>query len=620
MRVATDDFISGGGTSTPTRTAATSVARAPYRRAFGLLRPYWRRLTLGVLLLALTNLVTLAMPLGLQQLIDRVFAYHDLTLLNLVTLGLLALFLLRAVLDAAQSYLISSTSQRLIANLRVQLFDHLTRLSLSYYDERRVGEVLSRVTNDVTQLTTLNDNVVPLLGQVITLVGSIVIVFALNWRLTLITLVAVPPTFIIISILGRRIWADSSEIQESLAQATGILDESLGAVRVVKAFARERHEFRRFSASIATLLRISLRRARAQSFVGPLIGFVGFSAVLLVIWFGGREALAGRLTSGDLVAFILYLTLVIGPISALSGVFTQTQAALASAARVFAVLDTPVDPSEASATLPDLSPLSGRISFDHVSFAYAPDRPVLSDVSFEVAPGRVVALVGPSGAGKTTLLNLLLRLYERSGGAIRLDGHDITAVNIVSLREQVALVPQEPTLFSGSVAENIRFGRLDASDAEIEAAARAANAPDFVQRLPQGYATVIGERGVKLSAGQRQRVAIARAILRNPRILLLDEATAALDNVSEALVQDALNRLMRDRTTLVVAHRLSTVQDADSILALDHGAIVEQGTHSELLARGGLYAQLYTRALTEETQTPAEPQEIAVGAREQPNG
>ena len=581
---------------------ATPAQRASYRRAFGLLRPYWRQLTLGCFLLALTNAVTLVMPLGLQQLIDHVFKQRDMALLNLVTLGLLGLFIVRAILDAAQNYLISSAGQRMTANLRTQLFDHLTRLPLSYYDERRVGETLSRVTNDVTQIATLNDNIIPLLGQVITLVGSIGIVFALNWRLTLITLVTVPPTILIISTLGRRIWSDSAEAQEALAQSTGILDESLGAVRVVKAFARERHEFRRFSQSIATLLRVTLRRARAQALVSPLIGFIGFSAVLLVIWFGGREVLAGRLTSGELVAFILYLCFVIGPLAALSGVFTQTQAALASAARVFAVLDTPADLTEASAALPNLPHLAGRVTFDRVAFSYAPDRPVLRAVSFDVAPGQVVALVGPSGAGKTTLLNLALRLYERTAGAILLDGHDIAQVNIVSLRDQIALVPQEPTLFSGSVAENIRFGRLDASQEEIEAAARAANAHDFTVALPQGYQTVIGERGVKLSAGQRQRVAIARAILRNPRILLLDEATAALDNVSEAQVQEALNRLMAGRTTLVVAHRLTTVQDADNILTLDHGEIVEQGTHAELLARGGLYAQLYNRALTAETE------------------
>ncbi len=573
--------------------------RAPYRRAFGLLRPYWRRLLAGGALLTLTNLVTLAMPLGLQQMIDHVFSQHDAALLNLVALGLLALFLARAALDAAQNYLISSTGQRLTADLRTRLFDRLSRLPLAWYDERRVGEVLSRVTNDVTQIATLNDNIIPLAGQIVTLVGSIAIVFALNWRLTLITLAAVPPAAILVSVLGRRIWSDSGEAQEALAQSTGVIDESLSSIRVVKAFARERYEVERFGESMARLLRVSLRRARWQALVGPVIGFVGFGAVLLVIWFGGREVLAGRLTSGELVAFIIYLTFVIGPLAALSGVFSQTQAAMAAAARAFAILDTPVDTTEWSDDLPDLPATRGRVAFDHVSFSYSPDRPILHDVTFEAAPGQVVALVGPSGAGKTTLLNLLLRLYERDGGHILIDGADIASVNIASLRAQTALVPQEPTLFSGSVADNIRFGRLDASDEEIEVAARAANAHEFIARLPQTYQTLVGDRGVKLSAGQRQRIAIARAILRDPRILLLDEATAALDNVSEALVQDALNRLMRDRTTLVVAHRLTTIQDADRILVLDRGQIVEQGRHDDLLALGGLYAQLYNRDLSE---------------------
>ncbi|HEX9036651.1 MAG TPA: ABC transporter ATP-binding protein [Ktedonobacterales bacterium] len=573
--------------------------RAPYRRALGLLRPYWRRLLAGALLLMVTNVVTLSMPLGLQQLIDQVFTHHDERLLNLVALGLLAVFVARSALDTVQNYLISSAGQRLTTDLRVRLFDRLSRLPLTYYDERRTGEILSRVTNDVTQIATLNDNVIPLAGQIVTLVGSIAIVLALNWRLTLITLVAVPPAAILVSILGRRIWSDSGEAQEALAQSTGVIDESLSSIRAVKAFARERYEVARFQRSMAEVLRVSLRRARWQAFVGPAVGLIGFGAVLLVIWFGGREVLAGRLTSGQLVAFIIYLMFVIGPLAALSGVFAQTQAAMAAAARAFAILDTPVDQTEASATLPDLPAARGRVTFEHVSFAYSPNRPVLRDVSFEATPGQVVALVGPSGAGKTTLLNVFLRLYERDGGRILVDGEDISAVNIGSLRGQIALVPQEPALFSGSVADNIRFGRLDATDAEIEAAAQAANAHEFIARLPQTYQTVVGDRGVKLSAGQRQRIAIARAILRNPRVLLLDEATAALDNVSEALVQEALTHLMADRTTLVVAHRLTTIQDADLILVLDHGEIVEQGRHDDLLASGGLYAQLYTRDVSE---------------------
>ena len=581
-------------------TAKPQPLRVPYRRVVGLLAPYWGRLLLGGILLTLTSLVALVLPLGLQRLIDQVIGHRDANLLNVVTIALIVLFVLRAVLDATQSYLISSVGQRLTADLRVRLFRHLERLSLGYYDERKVGETLSRVTNDVTQISTLNDNIVPLAGQVVTLIGSVIIVVAINWRLTLIVLLVAPPAALIASGLARRIWSDSTEVQEALAQATGVLDESLGAIRVVKSFAREGYELRRFSASIADLLRLSLRRARVQAFVGPIVGFIGFLAVIVVIWFGGREALAGRLSVGQLVAFVIYLVIMIVPLATLSGIFAQTQAALAAAARVFAVLDEPLDPAEVSASLPPIGPIQGRVTFEHVAFAYAANRPVLKDVAFEAQAGQVVALVGPSGAGKTTTLNLLLRLYELTGGAIRVDGVDITTVEIASLRAQTALVPQEPALFSGSVADNIRFGRLDATDAEIEEAAKAANAHEFVARLPEGYATLVGERGLKLSAGQRQRVAIARAILRDPRILLLDEATASLDNVSEALVQQALARLMAGRTTLIVAHRLTTIERADTSLVLDRGVIVEQGTHDELLTNDGLYAQLYTRSLSEE--------------------
>jgi subfamily B ATP-binding cassette protein MsbA len=340
--------------------------------------------------------------------------------------------------------------------------------------------------------------------------------------------------------------------------------------------------------------------------LGPLSGLIAFSGVTLVIWFGGQEVVAGRLTAGDLIAFIFYMVLVVGPLVSLSNIYSQIQAALAAAERIFELLDLPTESALDRSSLAKLPNASGRVAFEHVSFTYpaspaeagapATVRPrVLRDVSFEVLPGQVVALVGPSGAGKTTILSLLLRLYEIDGGAIKLDGIDIRGVQVSSLREQMALVPQEPVLFGDSIAENVRYGRLDATDEDLYRAVDAANALGFIRDLPLGMATVVGERGVKLSAGQRQRIAIARALLHNPRILLLDEATASLDNESEALVQDALTRLMQGRTTLVVAHRLTTVERADQILVLDQGEIVERGTHSELMELEGLYRRLYTR-------------------------
>ncbi|MGZ3581555.1 MAG: ABC transporter ATP-binding protein, partial [Ktedonobacterales bacterium] len=386
---------------------------------------------------------------------------------------------------------------------------------------------------------------------------------------------------------------------------------------------RETYEDGRFTEQIGQSLRQALRRAATQSVIGPLIGFISFISVVIVLWFGGREVLAGRLTAGALVAFLIYLALAVGPLVSLTGLYSQLQTAQAAGERVFALLDEPVEVSADMPDAPAMPPINGRVAFEHVSFGYptaasggevstqgdvssAVDRllerepreqlrQVLRDVTFDAQPGQVVALVGPSGAGKTTTLSLLLRFYELDGGTIRVDGVDVGSVQAQSLREQIAIVPQEPTLFGDSIAENIRYGRLDASDEDVRAAAEAATVLSFAEQLPEGMGTLVGERGVKLSAGQRQRIAIARAVLRNPRILLLDEATASLDNESEALVQEALNRLMQGRTALVVAHRLTTVERADMILVLDGGQIVERGTHEELLQLGGLYARMYTR-------------------------
>jgi len=601
------------------------------QRIHALLRPYQGSIVAAVIMLLLTNILGLLFPLVIRTFLNTIVVQHNNRLLNLVVGVLLAVFVLQAALGAVQSYLITSLGERLSFGLRTMLFRHLQQLPLSFFDSRRTGELMSRVTNDVTLLqTSLTSNVLPILSEVVMLIGTIVIAFLINWHITLVILVVGPLVAIVSSLLGRRIRHTTLGVQEGLGDAGIVLEEALSAQRVVKAFGREEYESERFIKRMRQSLRKALQRALAQALLGPVNELIGSVAIVIVLWVGGHEVLAGSLTAGDLVAFMFYLFMLIGPLWALSNLYSQLQAALAGAERVFALLDEAIEPTINDPSALPLPPIMGQVAFQEVSFTYPtplndsngttstlqPRPVVLHNIAFEAQTGQVVALVGPSGAGKTTTLALLLRLYEIDAGAIRIDGRDIRTVSVQSLRDQLAIVPQEPVLFGDSIAENIRYGRLDATDEDVCAAATAANAMIFIEHLPDGMNSLVGERGVKLSAGQRQRIAIARALLHNPHILLLDEATASLDNESEALVQDALNRLMQGRTTIIVAHRLTTVERADLILVLNDGHIVERGTHRELLALHGIYAHLYMRNfqdLSEPVDTAPEVLEEAAG-------
>ena len=589
------------------------ASRQQVARLFGYVRPYWPVMTLAAVALLLTSGIGLLFPWVMQNLVDAVFAKMDGSELNRITLLLVGAFLLNAVFRFVQGYALAWVGERVVADLRRQTYARLHTLGLRFFNERRVGELISRLASDVSVVrAALTNNIVEVLGQTVLFIGSLVLMLALNWRLSLFILALAPVISIGAAVFGRRLRGLSTEVQDQIAEGNAAAEEALANVRVVKAFTREPFETQRYDSVVQSALNAAMRVTAWRSAFGSTMAFLGFGAIAAILWFGGQEVLAGRLSAGSLVAFLVYGANIGAALGTFAGLYAQIQEALGASRRVFELLDEHPDIADAPDAIA-IDHVEGRITFDSVSFSYndAPslnselatasaDTPrVLHDIALDIQPGEVLALVGPSGAGKTTLFNLIPRFYDPTHGAVRVDGHDLRDLTLTSLRGAIGIVPQETQLFSGTVRENLRYGRLDATDAEIEAAARAANAAQFIEQLPDGYDTRVGERGVKLSGGQRQRVAIARAILKDPRILLLDEATSSLDSESERLVAEALDNLMRNRTTVIIAHRLSTVQRADRIAVLDAGHLVELGTHADLLALDGLYARLYRMQFVE---------------------
>ncbi len=590
----------------------TQVDPAALRRLLGLAAPYRWLLVGGGIFLLISSLLGLVLPWLVRGIIDGALTNGDDALLRRTILALVATFVVQAIVGIAQGYLLSFAGERLVADLRRRLYAHLQALSVGFFDGRRVGELLSRLTNDVGAIqTSLTGNLLTFVQQIVMLIGAVTLVIVTEWRLAGIVLLAMPPIILAGAFFGRRLQKLSGEAQAALGVTTTVLEETLAGVRTVKAFGREGYEIARYGRSVERTFAVAMRRTRVRSVFGPTITLFAFLTLTGVLIFGAREVASGQLSPGALVSALLYMTMVAGSIGGLTGVYAQLREASGAAERLFEILDTTPQIADVPGAQPLPAPVRGAVRIEALSFRYATipsdAPPTLSDVDLTLASGETVALVGPSGAGKTTLANLLLRFYEPSVGRILLDGRDLRDVTLASLREAVGVVPQEPALFGGTVGENIAYGRLDATQEAIVAAARAANAHGFIAELPEGYDTIVGERGIRLSGGQRQRVAIARAILKDPRLLILDEATSSLDNESEAAIQAALERLMRGRTTLVIAHRLSTVERADRIVVLDRGRIVEQGTHAQLLVAGDLYARLYNRRFAEDDalDTPA---------------
>lgn len=565
------------------------------RRLLHYLRPYWRVLTVTTLLVFLNTGIGLLPPLFQRAIVDDVIGQRRTDLLLPLVGGLLVVYALSGVTEFGDQFLRHTVGERILYDLRVRLYDHLQRLSLSFFERTSTGELMSRVSNDVNALEQfITHGTILTAVAFVRLFGATMVLLALEWRLALISLLPVPLIAIGLRIFNRRARPIYRKVRDRLGDINARLQDDLAGIRVIQAFGQEDSELERFRSVSATYLGERVASIRMWSSFFPALGFLSNLGAVLVLGAGASMVVQGQLTLGTLVAFISYIVSFYEPIRRLTDIDNILQQAAAAGDRIFELLDETPDVQDAPGAVA-LERVEGAVQFENVSFHYGDGEEVLHDVAFSVQPGESVALVGPSGAGKTSIANLLCRFYDPTAGRVLVDGQDLREMQLRSLRDHVAVVLQDTFLFNGTVRRNLMYGKPDATEDELVAAAKAAFAHDFIMEMPEGYDTEIGERGVKMSGGQRQRLALARAILADPRILILDEATSSVDAEAEYLIQQALEEVLKGRTALIIAHRLSTIRNADKIIALEGGRIREVGSHQELLAANGLYRQLYQR-------------------------
>ena len=570
-----------------------------YKRLLSYLKPYKKLLILSVFFMILVSLSNLVVPWIIKDVIDQVLENKDLGMLYIIIVVILATFFIRALTTFGHRYLMGYIGQAVIMDIRNALYHHLQRLSIAYYDRRRTGDIMSNLTNDISALqTAIVTDFITLVQESAIFIGSFGSMIYLQWKLTVLCLIIVPLVSYVIKFFGKKLHNSGKDVQETLADVTSMLQETIQGVRIVRSFNRGAYEEKRFQKINKLSFTAAVRAIRQQSQMTPFVEFLAAIAVCTIIWYGGVSVIDGVMSTGELIAFLIYAINLANPTRRVAESVGNIQKSLAAADRVFSILDEQPEIQNRK-DAKDIEVKAGCVEARHVSFSYEAGNPVLTDLNFVAEPGQTIALVGPSGSGKTTIANLLPRFYDVTGGGIYIDGMDIRESTISSLREHIGLVPQDTLLFNTTIKENILYGRLDATDEEVWRAVKAANAEKFIRGLPNGIETKVGDRGLVLSGGQRQRIAIARAILKDPAILILDEATSALDTESEKIVQDALEKLMVGRTSFVIAHRLSTVKNADQIFVLNNGHIEESGTHDELMREGGLYYELYTMSMKE---------------------